>query len=200
MPAENDIIQATLVWDDAAGQQFLNVFKFRLDDFIGVTWGDVGDELEAYFEAFYTDWLENVANSVQSSNYEISLRDEVAGEWNQVFNRDYTELVGATPAGSLPALNCATIVAYPGTVRFWGFKNMPPPNESAVDDQGLVGSALVDLALSALIYHKPYIGVLMTLTGGVYNLGQEAFRAFAFSSKITNIVGSRVTRKDGRGI
>ena len=200
MPSEGDILQVILLFLASDGGVIANVFKMRLAQLAVASWAEVADEIELFFTDMYTPWLDEMTDQTSSDSFEISLRDEAEGEWNQVYQRDFSDLVGVDGGQPAAPLTTGTIVAYPGLVRFWGFKNMPQPAENAIFNGVLSGNAIADLILSGAVYSRNWVGTNTDLNQGVYNEPTETFRPFAASIKVGQPVGSRVTRKTGRGI
>lgn len=200
MPDVADVIQIALAFEGVEGGVITNIFTSQLLRVAVDSWSAVADDVENFFADLYDDWLENVSDDVKSTGFVISKRDADANQWNEVISRDFLGLDGKSPAESLPSLNAATIVAFPAVARHWGFKNMPAPSEDAVSGGNLTLGALADLVFSSVVYSTPYFGADTDWGNGVYSLATEQYRGFQPSVLITSIVGSRVTRKEGRGI
>lgn len=200
MPLDGDILSVLFLWLAGDGGIISNVFKMRIAALAVASWAEVADEIEDFFTSMYTPWLDQMTNDTSSLSFEVSKRDEGLGQWDQVYQRDFTDLVGADTGQATAPINTGTIVAYPGLVRFWGFKNMPQPSENAIVDSVLGGTAIADLIQCGLDYSRNWVGTNTDLNQGVYNEADEQFRPFAASVKVGQPVGSRVTRKTGRGI
>lgn len=200
MPSELDVIKVALLFSDIDSEAILNVFTMRLNDLVTNSWAGVADEIELLFTSMYTDWMEEVSTDTNSESFTISLRDAGASEWNEVFNRDFTDLIGGTVGDPYASLNAATVVAYPGLVKHFGFKNLPAPGEQNVSGGRMDVQALVAMVRFGLDYSRNWVGTDTDLSQGVYELAAESFRPFAASILVKDIMGSRVTRKVGRGI
>ena len=200
MPTIGDNLRVAVKFLDPDNNDVFNIFHFEIDD-VGVnSWLAVGDDLKVWFEAGYAQWLSNVTEDWTGVSFEILVRDSGAGQWNQVYSDTFDDLDGTVVGESLPALNAATFISYPGSVRNWGFKNMPAPAEAISSGGKIEATALADLLITALLLSSGVIGADTLLRVGVYSLATELFRGFTGSVAASNVIGSRVTRKVGRGI
>jgi hypothetical protein len=200
MPSELDVIRVALLFSDIDSEAIMNTFTMRLADLATASWGGVADEIEVLFTSMYSDWLDEMPTSTESESFSISLRDPDAGQWNEVYNRIFTTLVGGAASDPYASLNAATVVAYPGLVRHWGFKNLPAPAEGNVSGGRMTAQGLVAMVRFGLDYARNWEGTLTDLNQGVYNEATEMFRPFAANILVKDAMGSRVTRKVGRGI
>lgn len=200
MPVIGDIIQIAALFSGVEGGAIQNIFTSVLTQVAVNSWESVADDVEVYLNELYEDWFENVSTEVESQSFVISRRDAEAGEWNEVTSRTWLNTDGMHIGDSLPSINCATVIAFPGSNRNWGFKNFPPPSEFNVSGGNLIPAALGDLLLTAAKYTSTFVGINTSLGNGVYSLATEQFRGFTNSIILTSVIGSRVTRKEGRGI
>jgi len=200
MPTVGDILRVPVRWADPNGGQVFNIFHFALDEINVNTWEAVGDELKLWFIAGYENWMDQVTTDWNSEAFEILVRDEVGGQWNQVYSDGMDDIEGQFPGESSAPLSVATFVSYPGSVRHWGFKNLPSPAVSSINGGELDAAAFVDLLTTALLLSSGVIGIDAVLRVGVYALATETFRGFTGQVAAGTPTGSRVTRKVGRGI
>ena len=200
MPTVGDNLRVAVKFLDPNNNEAFNIFHFEIDSLAVNSWSAVGDDLKVWFEAGYSPWLTNVAESWTGVSFEILVRDAVAGEWNQVYTDTFDNLDGTVVGDSLPALSVATFVSYPGSVRHWGFKNMPAPADAIASGGLIEPTALADLLITALFLSTGVVGVDTVMRVGVYTLAEELFRGFTGTIAASDVIGSRVTRKVGRGI
>lgn len=200
MPTEGDFLRVAVKWLDPDQHEVFNIFHYALDTVNVNTWEAVGDEIKTWLEVGYNPWMARVATDWVGLSFEILVRDVIAGQWNQVYSDTFDTLGGEALGGSLPALSTATFVSYPGAVRHWGFKNLPAPHDDDATAGRITAAALVDLLLTAVLLSTGVIGSDAILRVGVYALATETFRGFTGSVAASNVIGSRVTRKVGRGI
>lgn len=200
MPTVGDFLRVPVRWDDPNGGQAFNIFHFALDEVNVNTWEAVGDEIKTWLIAGYTPWMDQVSTSWQSNSFEILVRNVIDGQWDQVYSDGMDDIEGTFPGESTAPLSVATFVSYPGAPRHWGFKNLPSPAVSSTNAGELDAAALVDLLITALLLSTGVIGVDAVLRVGVYALLTETFRGFTGQISAGTAIGSRVTRKVGRGI
>lgn len=200
MPAINDVLRVAVKFLDIDNQEVFNIFHFTIDSLSVNTWEAVGDDLKVWFEDGYSDWLGEVSNQWFGNSFEILVRDAGAGQWNQVYTDVFDSLNGQLPEQSYPALSCATYVSYPGSVRHWGFKNLPSPSDNSASGGRIEPTALASLLITGALLSTGVIGVDTVLRVGVYSLLEETFRGFTGNIAASDVVGSRVTRKANRGI
>lgn len=199
-PQVGDILQARLSWTDSVGGIMENVYTLRLTSFTGVDFDEVATDVTNWLVDLYTPWMNSVSDTIQSRDFTLSLRDVPTSEWNEVHTSSFLALQGQSGAESTPPINCGTVVAYPSQKRHRGFKNLPPPSEDAVIDGSLSATAVADLALFLIDYVLPVVGLVGGYDIGVLTLATNTFREFVGDGAVTSIVGSRTTRKQGRGI
>jgi len=200
MPSELDIIRVALLFADQDDEAILNQFTMRLANLVTGSWSGVADEIESLFNSMYSEVAEDWAMDVQSEEFKISLRDEGAGQWNEVYHRNFTDIAGGTPSDPYSSITTATIVAFPGLVRHWGFKNLACPAEGNIAGGRLTPAGLANMVLFGADYAVNWQGTETDLSQGVYNEASETYRPFAGSILVKDALGSRVTRKIGRGI
>lgn len=200
MPSANDVIRVLLLFSDVDSEAIINVFTMRLANVVTASWSGIADEIENLFNSMYADYLDHVPTQTGSESFTVSLRDESAGQWDEVIHRDFIDLVGSAATDPYASLNAATIVAYPGLVRHWGFKNLPAVGEGSVASGRLTLQVIADMILFGVDYARNWAGVESDLSQGVYNEASETFRPFAASILVKDAMGSRVTRKAGEGI
>lgn len=199
-PTVGDILRAVLTFQLADGGLMQNIFTLIVTQTVLDNWIDALSGVEEWYKDMYEDYLPNMPNEVSSVFSEIQLRDVGAGEWNTVAQRTFTDLIGSDGFDQIPSTTCPTVVAFPELPRHWGFKNLPPVSESFTLDGILVPSVLADLLFFAAFYVEGRDGVTFSFDSGVYSLATETFRVFTDSIKLTDVIGTRVTRKTGRGI
>lgn len=200
MPTELDVIRVLLLFSDIDNEAIVNVFTMRLVDLVTGSWAGVADEIELLFNSMYADYMSNAPDATTSESFTISLRDENLNQWDEVYTRDFSDIVGGVVTDAYASLNAATIVAFPGLVRHWGFKNLPAPAEASVSGGRLTLGTVADLILFGVDYAQSWVGSTTDLQQGVYNEPTEMFRPFAASILVGDAMGSRVTRKSGVGI
>lgn len=200
MPAIGDVLRVPLRIEDPNGGQTFNIFHFTIDDLAVNTWQAVADDIADWLDVGYNPWMANVSDNWQSQAFEILVRDVILGQWNQVHSQAHLDIEGQVMTDSGAPLTTATFVSYPGSVRHWGFKNMPSPADGASAGGELVPAALVDLLVSAVLLSTIVTGGNTILRVGVYALASETFRGFTGTVQAGSPIGSRVTRKVGRGI
>lgn len=200
MPAVNDIVRAVVSWDSPVGGVFQNTFTMLLTSVATSLWSEIADDVEAYLEFALEDWLDNVATSIVSNSINLLVRDTAAHEWNSVLDRSYTGLVGVGAGDTSVSFASPKLIMYPGLIRHWGFRNLPPPVEGAVNGGSLSATAVADMVLSGAKITLPRTGTNCNFTNGVLSLATETFRGFTGAFVTGTAVGSRVTRKEGDGI
>lgn len=200
MPSVGDIIRVVLTFTAVEGGLMQNIYHILLTQVLVAEWDSVAGAAQAWFVDMYDDYFQDVNNQVGSTTIELLQRDTVAGQWNTVLQRSFVSVVGQTALESLPSINTATVVAFPEIPRYWGFKSLPAPSEAATANGILLPSVLANLLLFAGHYTAGRVGATISFTSGVYSEATETYRPFTSSIKLTDIIGSRVTRKTGRGI
>ena len=200
MPSVGDVVRVILTMTSPEGGLMQNIFHILLTEVIVAEWENVAGGAEEWLEDMYEDYMDDVNQEVQSTQVEILERDVGAGEWNTVFQRAFNGVNGQTLLDTLPSTNTATVVAFPALPRFWGFKSLPPVSEGATSGGVLVPSVLANLLLFAGFYVTGRVGATISFTSGVYSEATETYRPFTDAVKLTDVLGTRVTRKSGRGI
>ena len=177
-----------------------NIYVIKLLSTVSPTFDDLAVPVANWMIEIYTEWIESVSNEVESDSLTISLRDEVAKEWNQVHSSGFGSLQGQALTGTSPGTSTGTIVAYPELPRHWGFKSFPTPAEGSTFEGKLTGLALADLILSGEVWAEGQQAGSDTWTAGVLSLATETYRAFTGTVLATDVLGTRVSRKTGVGI
>ena len=200
MPTALDVIRVLLLFSDVDSEAIVNVFTMRLANVVGSSWSNIADEVESLFTSMYSDILSDVPVDTTSESFTISLRDAGSGQWDEVIHRDFPGLDGESVSDAYASLTAPTIVAYPGLVRHWGFKNLPAVSEANVSGGRITLGVLANIILFGVDYAQNWPGIQTDLSQGVYNEASETFRPFAASILVKDAMGSRVTRKAGEGI
>lgn len=200
MPAIGDVVRVVLSWLLTDGTIMQNVYTIKLTTVNISDWETVTDAIEAWLLSMHASLLVGVSDTVVSTDIELSLRDTVLNQWDSVFQRPYAGLVGSAVGDTLPSLSCATIVAYPDVVRHWGFKNTPPLAESSTGGGVYLPLILADFIVYSIFYAAGWTGGNTAFSSGVFSLFTNTYRAFTGGTKITDVIGSRVTRKQFVGI
>lgn len=200
MPVAGDDLRTTISFTNPVGGLMQNTFHHQLTA-VGVnSWTAVADDIEGYLTQLYTPWLVHVAPAIASTTLEIALRDSALGQWNTVISRAFTTLVGSGGVETSLVFGSPRITLYPGSLRHWGFRNVPPPAETAVTGGQLDLIPLAALAQLCGFLVFPYAGVDTSFNNGIYSLATEVFRGFIGTFVASAVMGSRVTRIEGEGI
>lgn len=200
MPAINDVVRAVVSYNNPVGGIAQNTFTFLLTTVATALWSEVADDIEAYLADALSDWFDNVESGIASETINLLLRDPVAGEWNSVLERSFTDIVGAGVGDTSVSFSSPKMILYPGSIRHWGFKNLMPPVEAQVSNGSLTGTALADLVITTAKLGSQLSGAFVSANHGVYSLTEELFRGFTGQGVASTALGSRVTRKEGVGI
>jgi len=200
MPAVNDVIQTAVSWSNPSGGVAMNIFTSILTSVAINAWADVADDFEAYLEDLYAPWMVRVSDQWVALGFKLAVRDAGAGQWNQVYERALTTIDGGDSNDTTATLASNTVVAYPGAVRYRGFKNFPPASDAYIDGGLLNITGLASLLTTGTIWVNPFAGTACNFNNGVYSLATEQFRGFVGTIAAGSVVGSRVTRKTGVGI
>lgn len=200
MPAINDVVRAVVSYNNPVGGIAQNTFTFLLTSVATALWSEVADDIEAYLLDALSDWFENVETGIASQNINLLLRDPVAGQWDSVLERSWTDLVGSGVGDTSVSFSSPKMILYPGSIRHWGFKNLMPPVETEVTNGSLDAIAFADLVLTTAKLGLPLTGTFISASHGVYSLADELFRGFTGQGVASTALGSRVTRKEGVGI
>lgn len=200
MPTVGDVLKASVTFNDSVGGVMENVYTLKITSLTGTEWQDVATDVANWLVDLYDPWMTHVSVQITSRDLTISLRDEALGQWNEVWHGIHTGMNGLNGSDSLPPINCGTVVGYPASKRHRGFKNLPAPAEDAVENGSLDASAFASLGLFLIDYVLPIVGAYGGYDVGTITLATNIFRRFVGEGAITNVVGSRTTRKEGRGI
>ena len=200
LPSAGDILKVIVGFALPDGTIMQNIFYWTILSTTATDWDNTAADIATYLVEVYEQWMTNVATEVNSETLEIALRDETAGEWNQVYQAAFLSIGGTDTADSGSPTSSGTVVAFPEVVRHWGFKNFPPPSEGATTGGVLTGVALADLLITGVLWVLPFVEFYGGYQPGVYSLATETFRAFTGSIVGSTSQGTRVTRKTGRGI
>lgn len=200
VPAIGDVLRALVTFQLADGGLMQNIFTIIVTETVVNNWIDALSGVEEWFNDMYEEYLASMSITVASTFSELQLRDAAAGEWNTVAQRAFTDLQGTNNSDTLPSTTCPTVVAFPELPRHWGFKNLPPAVEFETTDGILSATVLADMLFFAGFYVAGRTGLTFSFDSGVYSLATETMRVFTDSIKIADVIGTRVTRKTGRGI
>lgn len=199
-PTVGDILRVVLTFTLADGGLMQNIFTIVVTETVVSNWVDALSGVEEWLEDMYTSYQAVMPDTVQSSQTELQLRDQANSEWNTVAQRPFTDIGGQSGSDTTPGTTCATVVAFPETPRHWGFKNLPPVGEDNTADGLLTATVLAAMLLFSGFWVNGRQGVTFSFDSGVYTLATETFRQFTSAIKLSDIMGTRVTRKTGRGI
>lgn len=199
-PQVGDILRVVLTFVLADGGLMQNIFTIVVTETVVSNWVDALSGVEEWLQDMYEAYMDSVATEVESVSSELQLRDSGAAEWNTVAQRPFTDIIGIATDDTAPSTTCGTVVAFPDIPRHWGFKNLPPVADSLILNGILLPSVVADMLLFAGFWTSGRQGLTFSFDSGVYSLATETFRQFTSSVKISDILGTRVTRKTGRGI
>lgn len=198
-PSLADVIRFIVVFELGFDVTMINVFTGILSALSTSDWDDVLNDGKAYFNDMYNDWMGSTAGGTQSTEIRLQRRDQVLGQWDEVAQDVYTDLTGIGMGTATASPNTGSCVAYTALPRFRGRKGLPPPDEAAMDFGVLTPAAVVDLTSFATKYVQPMVESNASMLPGILSEGTEIFREFTGGLAFSDVNGTQVTRKIGRG-
>lgn len=198
-PTIGDIVRIVAVFNGGGVSEILNVWTLVITALDLVGWDEFLDGAEEFLTDMYDNWRGNMAEDISSQEIRAFVRDPVAGQWNGVGSNVWTDGGGTVIGGSSSYTTAATMIGFPQLPRYRGMKNMPPPAVSSTNNDRLTTGAFGDLTLSLVAYLSPFSSATLNMTPGVYSESTETFRPFSQIGVVTDVLGTRVTRKTGRG-
>lgn len=199
-PSLGDIIRLLIVFELGNGVEMINVFTAILTSLSTSDWDDILNEAKDFMNDVFSPWESVMSPSTQSSELRLSVRDTALHQWNEMSQDVFTDILGTQPGTVIPFPNTGSIVAYTELPRHRGRKGLPPPAEDGCEFGLLNAASLASLLTVAAEYVIPFAGTLAGWNNGILTEVTETFRPFTGSVAFSDVMGTQVTRKIGRGM